>query len=48
MDVQFKDYFADRWSKYFPGSELPLTFYYSDKVARHDRRESEGVALFCL
>ena len=33
MKMQFRDYFVERWSKYFPGSELPLTFYYSDNVA---------------
>jgi len=31
MDVKFKEFFLDRWQKYFPGAELPITFYYTDE-----------------
>jgi uncharacterized protein (DUF169 family) len=30
MDMNFKQRFLDRWQKYFPGADLPITFYYSD------------------
>lgn len=29
MDTALKSYFLDRWAKYFPGAELPITFYYT-------------------
>jgi hypothetical protein len=30
MDMQLKELFLDRWSKYFAGADLPITFYYSN------------------
>jgi len=30
MDSGFKEYFLERWNKYFPGCQLPITFYYTD------------------
>lgn len=30
MDIDLRDKFSDRWDKYFPGAELPITFFYSD------------------
>ena len=29
MDVTLKNYFLERWDKYFPGAELPISFYYT-------------------
>lgn len=29
MDMHLKDEFIRQWSKYFPGAELPITFYYA-------------------
>jgi uncharacterized protein (DUF169 family) len=31
MDMKIKDRFLQHWEKYFNGSELPITFYYTDK-----------------
>jgi len=31
-----KDKFVARWQKYFPGCELPITFYYTDAEGRGD------------
>ncbi|MGD2177747.1 MAG: DUF169 domain-containing protein [Anaerolineae bacterium] len=31
MDMTLKRRFLERWSKYFPGAELPITFYYMDE-----------------
>ena len=30
MDAEFKERFLQNWTKYFPGAELPIGFYYSD------------------
>ena len=30
MDMGLKQDFIDRWSKYFPSAELPLTYFWSD------------------
>lgn len=32
MDASKQTLFAERWGKYFPGAELPITFYYTDKA----------------
>jgi len=34
MDMKLKQDFMDRWTKYFPGVELPITFFYSDDQNR--------------
>lgn len=31
MDLRFKQRFIDSWNRYFPGAELPITFYYTDE-----------------
>ena len=31
MDLKLKENFTDLFVKYFPGAELPLTFYYADE-----------------
>ena len=33
MNLPLRDQFLDRWNKYFPTADLPLTFYYSDNPA---------------
>lgn len=32
MDAATKDKFIQRWNKYFPGADLPITFYYTDEL----------------
>jgi hypothetical protein len=34
MDTKLKQAFLERWDKYFPDAELPLTFFYTDLI-RH-------------
>jgi hypothetical protein len=29
MDTKLRDAFLERWGKYFPGAELPISFYYT-------------------
>jgi len=36
MDNKFKKSFLQDWNKYFPGAELPIGFYYSDKAEIKD------------
>ncbi|TET33375.1 MAG: hypothetical protein E3J72_16945 [Planctomycetota bacterium] len=33
MDAKLKQDFLERWEKYFPGADLPITFFYSDEPA---------------
>ena len=30
MDFKFKQQFSERWTRYFPGAEWPVAFYYTD------------------
>jgi len=30
MDITLKQQFIERWERYFPGAELPITFYYTN------------------
>ncbi|UCD62761.1 MAG: DUF169 domain-containing protein [Candidatus Zixiibacteriota bacterium] len=32
MDIELKRYFIERWAKYFPRADLPISFYYADSV----------------
>ncbi len=32
MDAEFKERFLQSWTKYFPGAELPIGFYYSNSA----------------
>ena len=36
MDMIFKQKFLDRWNRFFPGTELPICFYYTDDAGRVD------------
>lgn len=31
MELSLRDWFVTRWRKYFDGTELPITFYYTDR-----------------
>jgi len=33
MNMELKEKFIASWTKYFPGAELPIIFYYTDKEA---------------
>ena len=39
MDVRLKEYFLDRWKKYFGRAELPITCRYTDDEGSADRAE---------
>jgi len=30
VDLKIKDIFAEKWGRFFPGAELPITFYFTD------------------
>ncbi len=32
MDLNFKELFLHKWKQYFPGADLPITFFYSDEL----------------
>ena len=36
MDMDFKTRFIEKWKRYFNGSDLPITFYYTDEDGRAD------------
>ncbi|MCU0913890.1 MAG: DUF169 domain-containing protein [Planctomycetes bacterium] len=36
MDANHRDQFIRLWEKYFPGAELPITFYYTDEAPSAD------------
>lgn len=36
MDHELIPYFQERWQRYFPGAELPIVFYYTDKPHQND------------
>lgn len=36
MNLTLKNTFIERWNKYFPEAELPITFYYTDKLVDKD------------
>jgi uncharacterized protein (DUF169 family) len=37
MDIQFRNTFLEKWSKYFGDSELPISFFYVDDPGTTDR-----------
>ena len=37
MDKNLLQYFGERWQKYFPGADLPIVFYYSDKPCDEEK-----------
>lgn len=34
MDMELKDRFSQKWAEYFPETELPIVFYYTDESDR--------------
>jgi hypothetical protein len=43
MNTSFKEYFLDRWNKYFGGQDLPIGFFYCDRVPEEDIAGSAAV-----
>lgn len=43
MDSHFKDHFQGEWKKYFGQAELPIAYYYTDRVPESDRAASQTV-----
>ena len=43
MDTQFSEHFISEWSKYFPGAELPIAYYYTDQPGLNDINTSQTV-----
>ncbi len=43
MDTQFSKHFIREWTKYFPGVELPIAYYYTDQPAPNDINTSQTV-----
>jgi len=43
MDNKFFKHFINQWNKYFPGAELPITYYYSDQPHHEDTSASQNV-----
>ncbi|MGA2112604.1 MAG: DUF169 domain-containing protein [Anaerolineales bacterium] len=43
MDSQFRDHFQSQWKKYFGEAELPIAYYYTDRVPDKDRAGSDTV-----
>lgn len=43
MDTRFFERFSDQWSKYFPGAELPIAYYYTDHPQPEDIKASKVV-----
>jgi len=36
MEIEFLNYFLRQWDRYFPGAELPITYYYTDHPLHED------------
>ena len=47
MDMALKESFLTRWAKYFPGADLPITFYYTDEEG-HGRKVIRSPARHCF
>lgn len=43
MDVEFINHFIRQWNNYFPGAELPVTYYYTDQPRNEDINASQIV-----
>jgi Uncharacterised ArCR, COG2043 len=43
MDIQFSKHFLAQWKKYFPGAELPITYFYTDEPSQADLEASRTV-----
>jgi len=43
MDVRFKQQFLALWEKYFPGAELPITYFYTNDRVWAERAKAAAV-----
>ena len=43
MDIEFINHFMRQWNNYFPGAELPITYYYTDQPRDEDINASQIV-----
>lgn len=41
MDADFKQYFIMRWGKYFPGTALPVCYFYTDQAPEEQKNYKE-------
>ncbi len=48
MKPGLKQLFIDRWNKYFPGTDLPIAFYYTDKEGQAKLFRTAEEGLHCL
>ena len=44
MQTEWRDGFTALWEKYFPNTELPLAFYYTDEGPREEEDQVRGLA----
>ncbi len=42
MDEKFRDFFIRQWQKYVPTAELPVAYYYSERVTDEDLEDTEN------
>jgi len=40
MDARFQQEFQQKWTKNFPGAELPVAYFYTDEVSALDAKDS--------
>jgi len=40
MDKDTQSKFIQQWNKYFPGTELPITYFYTDQVTADEEAET--------
>jgi hypothetical protein len=43
VDPSFSTFFTSRWKKYFAGADLPICYFYTDKVSEVDMKETINV-----
>ena len=41
MDAKFQKEFQRKWTRYFPGAELPVAYFYTDEVSAADAKDSK-------
>lgn len=44
MDLTFKNTFIERWNRYFPQTDLPIVFYYTEKPVKADSMNAPNKA----
>ena len=42
MSATLRDRFMELWARYFPGAELPITFFYSDEPGGAEKVPQAG------